>query len=106
MATEIVFVFDEHDRRAAFGGRDRRGQSGRAATGHHHAQFRCGKIADHVPPGRPERRLFDALAVPDLEADFEAGKTYYIGLDHSSKNFNDWRLVIWKVEPEEEALGG
>jgi hypothetical protein len=46
------------------------------------------------------------LAVPDLEADFEAGKTYYIGLDHSSKNFNDWRLVIWKVEPEEEALDG
>jgi hypothetical protein len=39
--------------------------------------------------------------VPDLEAEFEAGKTYYIALDHASRNFNDWRLVIWKVEPEE-----
>ena len=39
--------------------------------------------------------------LPDLEVDFEAGKTYYIGLDHSARNFNDWRLVVWKVEPEE-----
>lgn len=35
---------------------------------------------------------------PPLEADFEAGKTYYVGLDHSSSNRKDWRLVIWKVE--------
>ncbi len=35
--------------------------------------------------------------IPDLEADFEAGKTYYVGLDHSSKNRNEWKLVIWKV---------
>jgi hypothetical protein len=35
---------------------------------------------------------------PALEADFEAGKTYYVGLDHSSSNRKDWRLVIWKVE--------
>ena len=41
--------------------------------------------------------------VPDLEAEFEAGKTYYIALDHNSRNFNEWRLVIWKVEPEEQA---
>ncbi len=39
--------------------------------------------------------------VPDLEVEFEAGKTYYIGFDHSSRNVNDWRLVVWKVEPEE-----
>jgi hypothetical protein len=39
--------------------------------------------------------------IPDLEAEFEAGKTYYIGLDHRSRNSEDWRLVIWKVEPEE-----
>jgi len=36
--------------------------------------------------------------VPPLEADFEAGKTYYVGLDHSSKNREEWRLVVWKVE--------
>lgn len=44
--------------------------------------------------GRPSE------GVPDLEAEFEAGKTYYIGLDHSAKSSKDWRLVIWKVEPE------
>jgi hypothetical protein len=42
--------------------------------------------------GRP------SYTIPDLEADFEAGKTYYVGLDHSSKNVEEWRLVIWKVE--------
>jgi len=33
-----------------------------------------------------------------LEADFEAGKTYYLGYDHSSPHRKDWKLVIWKVE--------
>ena len=37
-------------------------------------------------------------AVPDLEAEFEAGKVYYVGLDHSSESNGDWRLVIWRVE--------
>ena len=36
--------------------------------------------------------------VPDLEAEFEAGKIYYVGLDHSSESIGDWHLVIWKVE--------
>lgn len=36
--------------------------------------------------------------IEPLEADFEAGKTYWIGYDHSSKDRNDWKLVIWKVE--------
>ncbi len=36
--------------------------------------------------------------IPPLEADFEAGKTYYLGFDHSSSNRADWALVIWKVE--------
>jgi len=36
--------------------------------------------------------------VEPLEADFEAGKTYWIGYDHSSKDRDDWKLVIWKVE--------
>ncbi|MEM1411874.1 MAG: hypothetical protein AAGH19_05890 [Pseudomonadota bacterium] len=36
--------------------------------------------------------------VPPLEADFEAGKTYYIGFDHSSTKREDWAYVIWKVE--------
>jgi len=39
-----------------------------------------------------------AHIVPPLEADFEAGKTYFVGMDHSSTNQADWRIVIWKVE--------
>lgn len=33
-----------------------------------------------------------------LVAEFEAGKTYYVGYDHSSLNREDWGLVIWKVK--------
>ncbi len=46
----------------------------------------------------PAVRGRNSYVVPDLEAEFEAGKTYYIGLDHSSKNKEEWRLVIWKTE--------
>ena len=35
---------------------------------------------------------------PDLEVNFEAGKSYYIGYDHKSQNRDEWKLVIWKVE--------
>ena len=35
---------------------------------------------------------------PPLEAEFEAGKTYYVGLDHSARNRKDWKYVIWKVK--------
>ena len=37
-------------------------------------------------------------SAPPLEADFEAGKTYYVGLDHSASNRKDWEYVIWKVK--------
>lgn len=37
-------------------------------------------------------------SVEPLEAEFEGGKTYYLGYDHSSANRRDWKLVIWKVE--------
>ena len=46
----------------------------------------------------PAVRGRNSYVVPDLEADFEAGKTYYVGLDHRSKNKEEWRLVIWKTE--------
>ena len=46
----------------------------------------------------PEVRGRNSYVVPDLEAEFEAGKTYYVGMDHSSKNKEEWRLVIWKTE--------
>lgn len=36
--------------------------------------------------------------VPPLEAEFEAGKTYYVGFDHSSQDRADWGYVVWKVE--------
>ena len=39
-----------------------------------------------------------SLSIPDLKGEFEAGRTYYVGLDHSSKDRNEWALVVWKVE--------
>jgi len=36
--------------------------------------------------------------VEPLEADFELGKVYYVGYDHSAQDRDDWGLVIWKVE--------
>ncbi len=36
--------------------------------------------------------------VPPLEAEFEAGKTYWVGIDHSARNRKDWKYVVWKVE--------
>lgn len=35
---------------------------------------------------------------PPLEADFEAGKTYWVGFDHSARDRKDWKYVIWKVK--------
>lgn len=46
----------------------------------------------------PVLRGQDDWTAAPLEADFEAGKTYYIGFDHSSDNRADWKYVIWKVE--------
>ena len=40
----------------------------------------------------------DKSSVPPLNAMFEAGKTYNVGLDHSSPDREDWRIVVWKVE--------
>lgn len=40
-----------------------------------------------------------ATAAP-LEAEFELGKVYYVGYDHSSADRDDWKIVIWKVEDE------
>ena len=36
--------------------------------------------------------------VADLEVNFQAGRTYYIGFDHKSDNRQEWQLVVWKVE--------
>jgi hypothetical protein len=40
----------------------------------------------------------DRIKVEPLEAVFEAGRTYYVGFDHSSARKEDWELVVWKVE--------
>lgn len=34
-----------------------------------------------------------------IEHIFEAGKTYYLGFDHSATMRQDWKLVVWKEEP-------
>lgn len=36
--------------------------------------------------------------VQPLEAEFEAGKKYYVGLDHSASDRKEWALVVWKIE--------
>lgn len=36
-----------------------------------------------------------------LEMNFEAGKTYYIGLDTDAPHRRDWKLVVWKTESAE-----
>ena len=33
-----------------------------------------------------------------LEAEFEAGKTYYIGVNHKASRDSGWFYEIWKVE--------
>jgi hypothetical protein len=33
-----------------------------------------------------------------LEAEFEAGKTYWVGFDHSSRDSSEWKYVIWKIK--------
>ena len=38
--------------------------------------------------------------VPDLAAEFEAGKTYFVGLDHASEDRSEWQLVIWRIEQD------
>ncbi len=34
----------------------------------------------------------------DLEVDFEAGGTYYIGYFHPPANPEEWKLVVWHIE--------
>ena len=46
----------------------------------------------------PVMRGNESRDVPPLEHAFEAGKTYYVGLDHSSANRAAWRYTVWKVE--------
>ena len=36
--------------------------------------------------------------IPAIEAEFEAGKTYYLGVNHKSSNRKEWEYVIWKVK--------
>lgn len=55
--------------------------------------FNSGDCPAHA--GNPRGRT---PAIAPLEADFEAGKTYYLGFDHSSADPDEWAYVIWKVE--------
>ena len=40
--------------------------------------------------------------VPPLEYEFEAGKTYWVGLDHTASNRRSWRYTVWKVEDSDD----
>jgi hypothetical protein len=53
-------------------------------------------------PVRDEnRRSGNDVHIPPLEWLFEAGKVYYVGLDHSSPMRENWRLIVWKVRDDE-----
>ena len=41
------------------------------------------------------------IEVPPLVHEFEAGKTYWVGLDHSAANRRDWRIVVYQEDPAE-----
>lgn len=45
----------------------------------------------------PPQAVDGAGPLPPLRADFDAGKTYFIGLDHAAEDVRDWRLVVWKI---------
>ena len=49
-------------------------------------------------PGCSRVRGQSSRSIEPLKANFERGKTYHVGLDHSSHNQDDWTIVIWKVE--------
>lgn len=55
----------------------------------------------HCPVNKDTSRR--SVNVPPLEWLFEAGKVYYVGLDHSSPERRNWQLVVWKVEDMDEA---
>lgn len=42
-------------------------------------------------------RSYTSDKTPALVAEFEAGKTYYVGINHKSPNRKEWEYVIWKV---------
>jgi hypothetical protein len=46
----------------------------------------------------PAMRGNQALDIPPLDYEFEAGRIYYVGLEHQSSNQQQWRFVVWKVE--------
>jgi hypothetical protein len=48
--------------------------------------------------GCPTMRTSMGQDVPPLDYEFEAGKTYYIGLQHKSANQQSWRFVVWRVK--------
>ena len=48
-----------------------------------------------------EERSRKPVHVPPLEWLFEAGKVYYVGLDHSSPYRKNWRLIVWDVKDKD-----
>lgn len=44
----------------------------------------------------PQMQGNRTLDIPPLKYEFEAGKTYYVGLEHKSANQQQWRFVVWR----------
>lgn len=65
------------------------------APGVHTLNGRATLDLSYCPLGDPGLRIGN---VADLEVDFEAGNTYYIGFYHPPDKLDDWKLVVWNIE--------
>jgi len=53
----------------------------------------------NCPPVKTARKK--PVNVPALDWFFESGKVYYVGLDYSRPQREEWRIVVWRVEYED-----
>lgn len=71
------------------------------APGRHTLNGRVTLDLSYCPPGDSDLVIRNAA---DLEVDFKAGGTYFIGYYHPPDNLNEWKLVVWNIEsiPDEQ----
>jgi len=65
------------------------------APGRHTLNGRATLDLSYCPPGDPDLVIG---SVADLEVDFKAGDTYFIGYYHPPGKLDEWKLVVWNIE--------
>lgn len=63
--------------------------------GRHTLNGRATLDLGYCPTGDPDLVI---SSVADLEVDFQAGVTYFIGFHHPPGKLNEWQLVVWNIE--------